>query len=274
MLQEFVNAGAPQDILYKNKPHLGTDTLRDIVKQFRSTLENLGTTFMFNTTLTNLKIENRKVRAIEINENTWIDTDVCVLAIGHSARDTLEMLANKHVEITPKTYSLGVRIEHLQQWINDAQYGPNNDCVDEIGAADYKLVHHASNGKSVYSFCMCPGGYVVASSSEPNMVVTNGMSHHKRDGANANSALLVNINDDEPFILGGIKNQQHYEKQAFIIGGSNYNAPVQTVQDFINNVPTTELGIVKPSCIWSVQSVVHSICCCHVVMKTLSESIL
>ncbi|OON91934.1 MAG: hypothetical protein ATN34_04635 [Epulopiscium sp. Nele67-Bin002] len=246
VLQEFVNAGANDDILYKSKPHIGTDILRDVVKNMRTNIETLGGTFMFNSILTDIKVENDALVAVKINDDTWIDTTVCVLAIGHSARDTFEMLFDKQVELVQKAFSVGLRIEHPQQWINNSQYGM--DECEKIGAAEYKLVHHASNGRSVYSFCMCPGGYVVASTSEPNMVTTNGMSFNKRDGDNANSAILVNVKaEDLPHPLAGIELQREFEKLAFTLGGNNYNAPVQTVGDFLNNVASTNLGIVKPT---------------------------
>lgn len=249
VLEEFVKAGAPEHILYKSKPHIGTDILRVVVKNMREEIERLGGTFLFETKLTNLKIKNNTLQAIQINNQEWIDTQVCILAIGHSARDTFEMLYENQIFMQQKPFSIGMRIEHLQEWINKAQYGEKEE-VSKLGAAEYKLVHHAKNGRTVYTFCMCPGGYVIASCSEPNSVVTNGMSEYKRDGVNANSALLVNVGpkdyeSDHP--LAGVLLQRKFEGLAYKLGENSYKAPVQRVGDFINNTKTTAFGSVKPT---------------------------
>lgn len=249
VLEEFVIAGAPENILYKNKPHVGTDILRDVVKNIRETIIELGGTYRFDSQVTNIFIEEGKVCGVEINGSERIDTNHCIIAIGHSARDTFEMLYNAKMHMEQKPFSMGMRVEHLQDWVNEAQYGAFKD-HEKLGAAEYKLVHHCENGRTVYSFCMCPGGYVIASASEEGMLVTNGMSEHARDAANANSAILVNVGpkdypSDHP--LAGVILQRELEKIAFELGGSDYKAPVQLVGDFLNNRPTTAFGVVKPS---------------------------
>ncbi len=249
VLQELVNAGAPADILYKNKPHVGTDILRDVIKNIRQTIISLGGEFRFEHQVTRLFIENSNVTGVEINHSEHIQTEVCILAIGHSARDTFEMLYETQMAMEQKPFSMGMRIEHLQEWINEAQYGMAKE-HPRLGAADYKLVHHAQNGRTVYSFCMCPGGYVIASASEEGRVVTNGMSEHKRDAENANSAILVNVGPkDYPngHPLAGMVMQRDLEALAYTIGGGNYCAPAQLVGDFLNNSASYQAGIVKPT---------------------------
>lgn len=249
VLEEFVIAGAPENILYKNKPHVGTDVLRDVVKNIRQTIIGLGGTYRFNSQVTNIFVENNKVCGVEVNGNERIDTEHCIIAIGHSARDTFEMLYKTNVHMEQKPFSMGMRVEHLQDWVNEAQYGKFKD-NEKLGAAEYKLVHHCENGRTVYSFCMCPGGYVIASGSEEGMLVTNGMSEHARDGKNANSAILVNVGPkDYPseHPLAGVTLQRELETLAFELGGKDYKAPVQLVGDFLNNKTTTELGVVKPT---------------------------
>ncbi|MDF2612753.1 MAG: hypothetical protein K0S71_539 [Clostridia bacterium] len=249
VLEEFVEAGAPADILYKNKPHIGTDVLREVIKNIRETIIRLGGEFKFESTVTNICIEDNHITAVEINKCSEISTDICILAIGHSARDTFEMLYNKNVRMEQKPFALGMRIEHLQDWINEAQYGTYKD-HPKLGAADYKLVHHAKNGRAVYSFCMCPGGYVIASASEEGMIVTNGMSEYKRDSKNANSAIVVNVGPSDyrsEHPLAGVELQRQFEKLAYELGGGTYYAPVQRVGDFLNNQISTGIGAVKPS---------------------------
>ncbi len=249
VLEEFVESGAPSEILYKNKPHIGTDVLRNVVKNIRQKIVTLGGEIRFLSRITDIHMENNKVKSIVVNDKEIIETEICILAIGHSARDTFSMLHEKGVNMSQKPFSIGMRIEHLQEWINKAQYGEgkNNEL---LGAADYKLVHHAKNGRTVYSFCMCPGGYVIASASENDSVVTNGMSEHLRDGINANSAILVNVGPSD-FIgdspLAGMELQRTFEKLAFVLGEKTYKAPVQRVEDFLKNTVTTEIGIVKPT---------------------------
>jgi uncharacterized FAD-dependent dehydrogenase len=249
VLEELADAGAPSDILYKNKPHVGTDILTEVVKNIRARIINLGGEFRFESKVTKICIDNGQITAVEINDKEIIETQIAVFAIGHSARDTFEMLHDAGIKIEQKPFAMGMRIEHLQEWIDEAQYGqyaghPN------LGAADYKLVHHAQNGRTVYSFCMCPGGYVIASASEEGMVVTNGMSRHKRDSQNANSAILVNIRpqdyeDEHP--LAGMYLQRKFERLAYELGGKSYRAPVQRIGDFLSNRASAGVGCVKPS---------------------------
>lgn len=249
VLEEFVAAGAPEAILYKNKPHVGTDILRDVVKNIRETIISLGGTFRFETKLTGIYVTNGKLEGIEVNHEERIDADHCILAIGHSARDTFEMLYESQMDMRQKPFSMGMRVEHLQDWINESQYGEFKD-HERLGAAEYKLVHHCENGRTVYSFCMCPGGYVIASASEEGRLVTNGMSEHARDAANANSAILVNVGPEDygsEHPLAGMYLQRTFEETAYKIGGASYKAPAQLVGDFINNKPSTAFGIVKPS---------------------------
>lgn len=246
VLREFVNFGAPEEILYLSKPHIGTDNLINILKNIRNYIIQNGGTFLFNEKVTDFEIINNKITAVFCSKK--IDTDCVVLAIGHSSRDTFETLYSKGVTIKPKNFSVGVRIEHLQSDINQAQYG--NITKLKLPPADYKLSCHLPNGRSCYTFCMCPGGTVIASSSEPNTIVTNGMSKFLRDGINANSAVLVNVtpedfSSDSP--LSGIYFQKDLEEKAFIIGGSNYNAPIQRFEDFLNNTKSTRIGKVSPS---------------------------
>lgn len=249
VLEEFAEAGAPSEILYKNKPHIGTDVLRNVVKNIRHKIESLGGEIRFLSCVTDIHIEDNRVKRIVVNGTETVETEVCILAIGHSARDTFTMLHQKGVIMSQKPFSVGMRIEHLQDWINGAQYGKEKD-NPLLGTAEYKLVHHAKNGRSVYSFCMCPGGYVIASASEKGGVVTNGMSEHSRDGVNANSAILVNVGPgdfggDSP--LAGMDLQRTFERLAYTLAGETYKAPVQRLEDFLNNTATREIGIVKPT---------------------------
>lgn len=246
VLEEFVRFGAPEEILYTAKPHIGTDNLVKVVKNIREYIKSKGGEVYFNEKVTNFEFENGKVKSVICSRK--IETDTVILAIGHSARDTVKKLYDLGVKMEPKNFAVGVRIEHLQEMINKSQYGTETKL--NLPSADYKLVYHAKNGRTAYTFCMCPGGTVVASSSEENTIVTNGMSYFARDGINSNSALLVNV-DVEDFNsknpLSGMDFQEELEKKAFILGGENYNAPIQTVGDFLNNRKTTEFGIVKPT---------------------------
>ena len=246
VLEEFVKFGAPEEILYTAKPHIGTDNLVKVVKNIREYIKSKGGEVYFNEKVTDFEFENGKVKSIICSRK--IETDTVILAIGHSSRDTIRKLFKLGVKIEPKNFAIGVRIEHLQEMINNSQYGTESKL--NLPAADYKLVYHAKNGRTAYTFCMCPGGFVMASSSEENSIVTNGMSCFARDGVNSNSALLVNvdINDFElnnP--LGGIDFQEKLERKAFILGGENYNAPIQKVEDFLNNRKTIEFGNIKPT---------------------------
>ncbi len=249
VIDEFISFGAPREIMYDYKPHIGTDILVETIKNIRNYLIDNGAELRFNTKLTNIIIDNNKIIGIEVNNNEEIATDEVVLAIGHSARDTFEMLHSKGIKLEQKNFSIGVRIEHLQESINKSQYGKyyNHKALDPI---DYKLVYHSNKGRSAYTFCVCPGGFVVPASSEKGMVVTNGMSKYKRDNININGALLVNVEkkdyeSDHP--LAGMYLQRKLEKRAYELGGSNYNAPAQRVEDFLNNKKSTSIGKIKPS---------------------------
>ncbi len=248
VLAEFVKAGAPEEILYVSKPHIGTFRLVKMVEHMRASIETLGGEFRFSSKVDDVLIEDGHVRGIALAGGEQIRTDHVILAIGHSARDTFEMLHARGVYIEAKPFSIGCRIEHPQSLIDRARYGQSAG-HPLLGAADYKLVHHAGNGRSVYSFCMCPGGTVVAAASEPGRLVTNGMSQYSRDERNANSAIVVGITpDDYPGSpLAGIAFQRHWEEQAFVLGGSNYDAPGQLVGDFINGRASTAFGSVLPS---------------------------
>lgn len=246
VLEEFIRFGAPKEILYTAKPHIGTDNLVNVVRNIREYIKSKGGDVIFNEKVTDFKIENGRI--VSVIASKEFRTDTVILAIGHSSRETIKRLLELGVDIKPKDFAVGVRIEHLQKLINESQYGTKTKL--KLPSADYKLVYHAQNGRVAYSFCMCPGGEVVASSSEPNTIVTNGMSRFARDGRNANSALLVNVKtsdfeSDDP--LAGIKFQEKLEKNAFILGGENYNAPCQRVQDFLENRKTEKFGEVIPS---------------------------
>ncbi len=236
VLETFKEFGAPEEIVYTAKPHIGTDILRNVVKNIRLEIERCGGEVRFLNKLVGIKLSQGKVTAAEIEkdgEKYVFETDSIIIAIGHSARDTYKMLQNLGAKMEQKNFSVGVRIEHSQEMINKSQYG---DFAKLLGAADYKLSAHFENGRSAYTFCMCPGGEVVASASFEGGVVTNGMSNSKRDGKNANSALLVNVTtDDFPSsdALSGVLLQEEIEKKAFELGGSNYFAPCQYVGDFM-----------------------------------------
>lgn len=247
VLEEFVEAGAPEEILYLNKPHIGTDLLRNVIVNIRKKIIELGGTFRFDECVTDIYIKENNLYRI-VTESDIFDTDILVLAIGHSARDTFEMLSKK-VEMESKPFSIGVRIEHPQTMIDEGQYGAMAGHKN-LGPADYKFVHKCKNGRTVYSFCMCPGGMVTGSSSEKGGVVTNGMSFYDRDLENANSALVVSVNPEDfgdggP--LKGIEFQRKYEKLAFEIGGKNYNAPVQLYKDFVGKKTSTSFGEIYPT---------------------------
>ena len=248
----FVEFGATEDILYLSKPHIGTDILIKVVKNMRNKIIELGGTFYFNTRLTNILSNNNIINKIEIKHNnkleTW-DCDKLILACGHSSKDTIRMLYNNGVILEQKPFSMGVRIEHLQEQINKAQYGEKFYDHPSLPPAEYKLATHLPNNRSLYTFCMCPGGMVVASSSESNTIVTNGMSYYKRDKINANSALLVNVlpsDFESNHPLAGLEYQTKYEKLAYSLTNS-YKAPCSLLKDFINDKVSTEFGKVKPS---------------------------
>lgn len=249
VLSELVKAGAPEDIMFSFKPHVGTDILKSVVKNLREEIIKLGGEVRFDSKVTSLVIKNEKICGVEINSSETINSEAIVLAIGHSARDTFEMLYEKGVEIIQKPFAIGVRIEHPQTVINKAQYKEFAN-HKRLGAADYRLTYHASNGRSVYSFCMCPGGSVVAAASEEGRVVTNGMSEYARDKTNANSALLVSVVQEDfegNHPLAGMHFQRKWEEKAYKLGGGNYVAPAQLVGDFLGDMASQSIGDVKPS---------------------------
>ena len=257
VLEEFVRCGAPEEILYLAKPHIGTDRLKPVIKALRQRIISLGGRVRFETRLEGLTTEKGVLSGLEISVpregqgrvTEKIAARRVILAIGHSARDTLERLYADGVAMAQKPFSLGVRIEHRQSGIDKAQYGSFAGHPD-LGAADYRLSAHLPNGRGVYTFCMCPGGVVVGASSEPDMVVTNGMSEHARAGKNANSALLVGVGpEDFPNgqVLAGIQWQREIERAAFLLGGGGYRAPVQLLGDFLKDTPSRTLGEIEPT---------------------------
>ena len=249
ILEEFVKAGAPAEIVYAGKPHIGTDLLKEVVKNIRQSIIKLGGEVRFNSKLEDITIKDKKIKSVIVNGEE-IACDNLILAIGHSSRDTYEMLYKKGVFMSSKPFAMGVRIEHPQDMINVNQYGKYAN-HPRLKGADYKLTYTSEkSGRSVYSFCMCPGGEVVAAASEQGCLAINGMSEYKRDKGNANSAIVVSVGpkdfaSDDP--LAGIEFQRHYEALAYEIGGSNYNAPVQLVGDFLKSTVSSELGGIKPS---------------------------
>lgn len=250
VLERFVEAGAPEEILYINKPHIGTDILKTVVKNIRNKIIELGGEVRFSAKVTDLILEDNKVKGVIVNGKEHIEAPLVLAALGHSARDTYSMLHNRGVSMAPKPFSIGVRIEHPQAMINEAQYGKASE-HPALGAADYILTFRSqTTGRSAYSFCMCPGGTVVAAASETGMIVTNGMSEYARDKENANSALVVSISPEDfasTHPLAGMEYQRLWERKAFELGGGNYNAPIQLVGDFLAGKPSKELGAVKPS---------------------------
>lgn len=248
VLEEFVKAGAPEDILYLSRPHIGTFRLVSMVEKMRASIHELGGEVRFETRVDDIEIDQGKVRALKLSNGETLRCDHVVLAVGHSARDTFQMLHDRGVYIEAKPFSLGFRIEHPQGLIDRSRFGKFAG-HKQLGAADYKVVHHANNGRAVYSFCMCPGGTVVAATSEPGRVVTNGMSQYSRAERNANAGIVVGITpDDYPGgPLAGIAFQRKWEERAFELGGGDYRAPGQLVGDFIAGRPSTSLGSVEPS---------------------------
>ncbi|KKB62225.1 hypothetical protein WM40_18110 [Robbsia andropogonis] len=248
VLEEFVLAGAPDDILYLSRPHIGTFRLVSMVEKMRATIHSLGGEVRFESRVDDIHIEDGAVRALALSTGETLRCDHVVLSVGHSARDTFEMLHNRGVFMEAKPFSLGFRIEHPQGVIDRSQFGRFAG-HKLLGAADYKVVHHCSNGRAVYSFCMCPGGTVVAAASEPGRVVTNGMSQYSRNERNANAGIVVGITPDDfpggP--LAGIAFQRHWEARAFELGGCDYRAPAQRVGDFLAKRSSTQLGSVEPS---------------------------
>jgi len=249
VLEEFVKAGAPDEILYINKPHIGTFRLTGMVEQMRQDMIALGAEVRFQEKVTDLLVEDGQLTGVVLESGEQLHSRHVVLALGHSARDTFRMLHAKGVYMEAKPFSVGFRIEHPQTLIDKARLGKYAG-HPKLGAADYKLVYHAKNGRSVYSFCMCPGGTVVAATSEPGRVVTNGMSQYSRNERNANSGIVVGIDPERDYPdgpLAGIELQERLETLAYEMGGSNYQAPAQLVGDFVAGRPSTALGSVEPS---------------------------
>ncbi len=258
VLEEFVKAGAPQEILYVSKPHIGTFKLVSMIENMRANIEALGGEIRFEQRVEKFHLEKNKsgeqqIRGVVLANGEEIASDHVVLAVGHSARDTFARLVEQNIYCEPKPFSIGFRIEHPQSLIDECRFGKfaGNEI---LGAADYKLVHHASNNRSVYSFCMCPGGTVVAAASEAGRVVTNGMSQYSRNERNANSAIVVGITPEDfpdssnaDKILAGVALQRHWEERAFELGGKNYNAPGQLVGDFLADKASTQFGSVEAS---------------------------
>lgn len=253
VFEEFVSHGAPEDILVNAKPHIGTDKLKTTVKNIREEIISLGGQVLFETQLTNIIVANNFIHGITVTDKngkeTDIETDALILSIGHSARDTIEMLYNKGITMMQKPFSIGARIEHPQEMINSVQFGEFKN-HPKLPAADYKLACHPPHGRGAYTFCMCPGGTVVCASSQKGGVVTNGMSEFARDKENANSAILVGVNPEDfpsEHVLAGFQLQREIEENAFNMGGGDYTAPATLVGDFLKGQKSTKLGAVKPS---------------------------
>ena len=249
VLEEFVRAGAPEEILWVSKPHIGTFRLVTVVEGMRAEIERLGGEYRFGTRVVDLEIDDdRRLRGLVLESGETVEATHAVLAPGHSARDLLAILLRRGVAMEAKPFSIGVRIEHPQRVVDRARFGPNAG-NKLLGAADYRLAHHCANGRAVYSFCMCPGGRVVAATSEPGHVVTNGMSQYSRAEFNANAGLVVGISpaDYPGGVLAGVEFQRRWERAAFEAGGADYRAPAQRVEDFLAARPSTFLGDVVPS---------------------------
>ena len=254
VLIEFVKAGAPPEILTEAHPHIGTFRLVTMVESMRATIEALGGEYRFETRVKGVDVAtdavgNRRMRGLHLHDGGYLEAEQVVLAVGHSARDTFHMLHDGGVFVEAKPFSIGVRIEHPQSWIDRARFGPNAG-NPVLGAAEYHISHHARNGRTAYSFCMCPGGTVVAATSEEGRVATNGMSQYSRNERNANSGMVVGIDPARDYPdgpLAGIALQREIEERAFVAGGSNYNAPAQLLGDFLAGRASTKLGSVTPS---------------------------
>ena len=249
VMHEFVRAGAPEEIMYVSKPHIGTFRLTGVVAAMREEIIALGGEVRFESKVTDLLINDGQLEGVVLANDETLRSRHVVLALGHSSRDTFRMLHRQGVFIEAKPFAIGFRIEHPQSLIDQARLGKYAG-HPELGAADYKLVYHAKNGRAVYSFCMCPGGTVVAATSEPERVVTNGMSQYSRNERNANAGIVVGINPEQDFPggpLAGVEFQERLESRAYELGGRDYCAPAQLVGDFIRGVPSSELGEVEPS---------------------------
>jgi uncharacterized FAD-dependent dehydrogenase len=249
VMQEFVKSGAPPEILFVSKPHIGTFRLTGIVEKMRAEIESLGGEVRFESRVSDLQIENGEIQGVTLESGEILRSRHVVLALGHSSRDTFRMLEKRGVFLEAKPFAIGFRIEHPQSLIDRARFGRFAG-HPELGAADYKIVHHATNGRSVFSFCMCPGGTVVAATSEEGRVVTNGMSQYSRNERNANAGIVVGIEPEKDFPggpLAGVALQEALEAQAFELGGSDYCAPGQLVGDFVRGAASTQWGEVEPS---------------------------
>lgn len=275
ILEELAAAGAPEEILYLNKPHIGTDLLIKVIANLRGAIESHGGETRFESQVADILVEEGRIRGVVLDTGETVLSDCVILAIGHSARDTFEMLSEKGIALEQKPFSVGLRIEHSQKMMDAVQYGKFAR-HPKLGAADYKLTHHCSNGRSAYTFCMCPGGAVIAATSETGCVATNGMSSHQRDRRNANSALLVGVgpNDfpgDDP--LAGVAFQRRWEQKAFELGGGDYRAPAQLVGDFLASRSSKAIGSIEPSYKPGVTLCDLTPCLPPYVIETLHESI-
>ncbi|MEZ9957903.1 hypothetical protein OAW_15720 [Vibrio cyclitrophicus ZF170] len=249
VIEEFVAAGAPEEILYVSKPHIGTFKLVTMIEKMRASIIELGGEIRFSTRVDDVHMEDGQITGLTLSNGEEIKSRHVVLAVGHSARDTFEMLHERGVYMEAKPFSVGFRIEHKQSMIDEARFGKNAG-NPILGAADYKLVHHCKNGRTVYSFCMCPGGTVVAATSEEGRVVTNGMSQYSRAERNANSAIVVGIDPERDYpgdALAGIRLQRELESGAYVLGGENYDAPAQKIGDFLKGRDPSAIGEVQPS---------------------------
>ncbi|MEF1256039.1 MULTISPECIES: NAD(P)/FAD-dependent oxidoreductase [unclassified Vibrio] len=249
VITEFVEAGAPEEILYVSKPHIGTFKLVTMIEKMRAKIIELGGEIRFSTRVDDIHMDGEQITGLTLSNGEQIHSRYVVLAVGHSARDTFEMLHDRGVYMEAKPFSVGFRVEHKQSMIDEARFGPNAG-NPILGAADYKLVHHCKNGRTVYSFCMCPGGTVVAATSEEGRVVTNGMSQYSRSERNANSAIVVGIDPERDYPgdpLAGIRFQRELESGAYVLGGENYDAPAQKIGDFLKGRDPSQIGDVEPS---------------------------
>jgi uncharacterized FAD-dependent dehydrogenase len=249
VLEELAAHGAPEDILVNARPHIGTDRLIKVLRNLRETIHSLGGVIHYESKVVDLDISDGKIKGVVLDGGEHVAGDSVILAVGHSARDVFELLARKDIQLERKSFSVGVRIEHPQSLINRTQHG-NYAGHDRLGSASYRFVHHGKQRRSVYSFCMCPGGQVVGAASEPGRLVTNGMSSYARDEANANAGFMVEVHpedlpDDD--ILTGVRFQRELEEKAFELGGRNFHAPAQLLGDFMKDEASTEIGSVKPS---------------------------
>jgi uncharacterized FAD-dependent dehydrogenase len=271
-METFVSYGAPSDILILSKPHIGTDKLRLVVENMRNDITGMGGEFSFRTKLTNLIIENGRLIGIEVNGNEKIPCSVLIPAIGHSARDTFRMFLEHGLEMSQKAFAIGLRIEHKQSMIGISQYGEQ---YKNLPPADYKLTHQTKTGRGVYSFCMCPGGYVVNASSEPGRLAVNGMSNYERDGENSNSAIVVTVLPEDfggSEVLSGVAFQRRWEELAYTAGKGS--VPVQLFGDLLRNRESTSIGKVKPDIKGSYRLANLSECLPGEILEALKEGIL